>query len=447
MLLRFAVENFLSFKELTEFYMIANDKESHHTHLCQILDRRILKGAFLFGANASGKTNFIKAIAFAHNIIIKGIEYTNFEKKYFRIDSNYKNKPLVLQFDFFSNNRFYSYGFAISYTDLSIEEEWLYDITESEKCIFHRSISDSQEKYTNHTELTFNDEQQKKRFMIYLEDISNIKMKKTLFLKDIVTRVPDNDQNYLDFKNVYNWFMSFVIIFQNSKYSKMMEVVENDDTKNLLEHLLEFFDTGIQSITHREVEFDKHFSYLPEFVLNDIKIDINSNLKKINSNIQFHNGSSLVNITQKDNMLFAKEIVSNHGNQDELFEYEDESEGTQKLFDLIPLFINIKNNHIIFIDELDRSLHTKAVQKFIDLFYSYSENYYSQLIATTHDSNMLDLDFIREDEIWFIERLQNHASKLYSLNKFTTGKQNNIEKDYLIGRYGAIPIFKNFNLD
>jgi AAA15 family ATPase/GTPase len=117
------------------------------------------------------------------------------------------------------------------------------------------------------------------------------------------------------------------------------------------------------------------------------------------------------------------------------------------LFDLIPLFQKLLLNAVVLIDEVDRSLHTKAVQEFINYFYSLTEQNASQLIVTTHDSNIMNLDFVRQDEVWFIERQKDHSSKLYSLNKFMARFDKKVEKDYLLGRYGAIPIFRQVALE
>ena len=130
-----------------------------------------------------------------------------------------------------------------------------------------------------------------------------------------------------------------------------------------------------------------------------------------------------------------------HGRPDIPFEREDESEGTQRLFDLLPLIPLLRQNGVAVIDELDRSLHTKATLEFIRLFYGDDANANSQLIATTHDGELLDLDQVRQDEIWFVERNEEKSSSLYSLSKCKTRFDKDIKKDYLLGRYGALPIF------
>ena len=406
MLIRFAVENFLSFKEMTEFSMIAGKVTRHSNHIAICNNKRVLKGAFMFGANASGKTNLIRAVDFARDIITQGLESTNCDKKYFRINSAYKNKTGVFQFDVFAGGHFYSYGFALSYIEPAIEEEWLYRLDDNKEfCVFLRSKAENSDSFRFSSDIRFREKTQQDRFDVYASDISASKMKKTLFLSDVIMRSPDDEPDY------------------------------------------QAFDTGIQTVSKKEVEFDKAFAFFPEKLLDKMKVDLGKKLTEDGSGALVQHDSSLIEVKQRGGALLAYEIVSNHGNREDLFEYSDESDGTQRLFDLIPVYQKALENCVVLIDELDRSLHTKAAQEFINYFYSLSENAFSQLIVTTHDSNIMDLDFVRQDEIWFIERQQDHSSKLYSLNRFKARFDKKVEKEYLLGRYGAIPIFRQASLD
>ncbi len=103
--------------------------------------------------------------------------------------------------------------------------------------------------------------------------------------------------------------------------------------------------------------------------------------------------------------------------------------------------MRVINNRVIFIDEIDRSLHTNLTRKFLELFYKLTEDDTSQIIATTHDSNLLDLDLVRQDEIWFVKRGGDHSSNLYSLNRYKERYDKKIDKEYLLGRYDAVPVF------
>ncbi len=444
MLIRFAVENFLSFKNSTEFNMIAGKITRHSDHISEKNGKRILKGGFIFGANASGKTNFISAIAFAKSIITKGISNVNFDKKYFRIDNLCKNIPGVFQFDIYSGEHFYSYGFAISYTNKNIEEEWLYQVDTNEKCIFLRSKSANGEIDFS-SDIVFSTTSQQERFNVYSDDIKNPKMDRTLFLSDVLLRSPDEEE-YQPFRDVMDWFRKLIIVFPDSKYGGITQLMEDDTARKELTQLLEYFDTGIVSVESNEKEFDKIFANVSDHMMESLKTEISKDLSEQAKGALIQHHDSLIEVKLRDGSLFASEIVTNHGNDMDLFDFEDESDGTKRLFDLIPLYQHAIRGHVIIIDELDRSLHTKATLEFIKYFYKVACNYPAQLIATTHDSNIMDLDFLRQDEIWFIEREEDHSSCMFSLNKFKIRFDKKIEKDYLLGRYGAIPIFNLFAL-
>ena len=331
----------------------------------------------------------------------------------------------------------------MSLVNRSIEEEWLYQIDDEDKCIFLRSKEDDGTSYKVYSDLVFDTELKNSRFTIYAESISNLKMDKTLFLSDIVQRIPDTELEYQPFKDVMSWFDRLIVIFPDSRYEGIIHLIENDNERVRLENLLNYFDTGVSEVIKKNQDFDQAFTMFPEKVVESLKTSISKRLKDEEFTAATIGNDSRIQVTYENGDLVASKVFTNHGNDDDLFEYYDESDGTQRLFDLIPIFQNVLNNSVILIDEIDRSLHTKAVMEFISYFYSVAEKSASQLIVTTHDSNILDLDFVRQDEIWFIERQRNQSSRLYSLNQFRERFDKRIEKEYLIGRYGAIPIFRH----
>ena len=138
MLIRFSVTNFKSFKERQTLSMAASKATRIDHHIMNISNKRILKGAFIFGANAGGKSNFIKAVDFAQKYILSGSEHLDFNKNHFRISPSYFSKPGVFQFDIMVHETVYSYGFAFSYQTKDILSEWLYD-EDKDQCIFERN--------------------------------------------------------------------------------------------------------------------------------------------------------------------------------------------------------------------------------------------------------------------------------------------------------------------
>lgn len=432
MLIRFAVENFLSFKDKQIFSMVAAKHTRHHEHIADIEGRRILKGSFLFGANASGKSNFIKAVGFAKRIIYSGL--SGVDRKYFRLDPSCASKPGSFQFDIFSNGSFYSYGFAFSYVDNTIISEWLYKVTgTSELCIFERVFESGRTEINTDAKYS---EDNRYRFRIYGEDVKRGRT----FLQEIAEKEIINSYEFRAFKDVWNWFGNLVVIFPDMHLgpSVLRDLASDDRFHQLLQSL----DTGIKSISIQEQSLDKILNDAPDEVrenfLNNLKRMLKRDGKK-GANVII--GDDLYSFEMKDNELVALKQLMNHGNPSELFSFDDESDGTRRLFDLLPFVTNIHGSGVILIDEIDRSFHTKLIIRFIELFFANTKILEIQLIATLHDVNVMDLDLVRQDEIWFIYRDEDTgASNMYSLNKFQIRFDKKVIKDYLLGRFGSIPV-------
>jgi AAA15 family ATPase/GTPase len=145
----------------------------------------------------------------------------------------------------------------------------------------------------------------------------------------------------------------------------------------------------------------------------------------------------------KDKMPFFKMMTFVHdipnSNDRVLFDFLEESDGTIRLLDLIPLLGDVQNDRIVIIDELDRSLHPMLTKHIIETCVKNSMHTESQLIATSHDVNLLDPDLIRRDAIWFVKKNRNMGSVLYSLEEFKTRNDKDLRNAYLEGLYGAIP--------
>ena len=263
-------------------------------------------------------------------------------------------------------------------------------------------------------------------------------------LNDIALRTTDKKGIFAEIRKVYEWFASVIILFPESKYNGLNEVAADDVKKKFFSTLMNYFDTGIESVEgeSQQMDFDKILDNVPANEAEKIKIDISNAANE--HPIMFKAGEQvfILHRDENGNIVYNK-LLLNHGNLDDMFEYTDESDGTKRLFDLLPVFYENKKGSLILIDEIDRSLHTNLTRKFLELFFGIVEDKECQLIATTHDSNLLDLDLLRQDEIWFVERQADHSSKVFSLNKFKERFDKKIDKEYLLGRYGAIPIFND----
>ena len=183
MLLRFSVANFLSIRDQVEFSMIATDsKQKPLNHVMRCGKYNVLKGSYLFGANASGKSTFIKSIDFFRTLILHGVQNVNLDKKYFRLDDSFANKPGVFQVDFWTNDHVYSYGFAISYKSSYILEEWLYEILDDQdRCIFYRGENEDGSMYCD-TDLILANKDDNDAFEVYRKGIQNKNSRNIFFL-------------------------------------------------------------------------------------------------------------------------------------------------------------------------------------------------------------------------------------------------------------------------
>lgn len=333
MLIRFAVENYNSFKDQQIFSMVAGKQTRHATHYFAVNGKRLLKSSFFFGANASGKSNFVRALDFMRRMTLLGMEAMRYNDRFFRIDPASKEKPGVFQIDFIAQKTIFSYGFAIDYLAHEFCAEWL---------------------------------------------------------KNIIVVYPGSHA-----RDKNNFFLN-----QESNMDSMIDMLRD-------------FDTGIEEIKKGKQLAEKAFSFLPDEVKKNILDDLEQTMRNkssdkthftiVISDYQFE-------ISVEDGDLYAEKIMLDHGNSEELFELSDESDGTKRLFDLIPLYESGQKGKIIVVDELDRSFHSKLTEEYIKRFFEITEGKSCQLICTTHDLNLMDLKILRQDEIWFIEREKDHSS-------------------------------------
>ncbi|MCI9136628.1 MAG: ATP-binding protein [Lachnospiraceae bacterium] len=452
MLIGFSVSNYKSFYGSQSISMLASKVTRHREHVMQSEGRKILKSALIFGANAGGKSNLIHAVFFSKEVILKGTERINLEKKHFRILNETYYQPGVFEYRILTKGKEYSYGLAISYDKGEILAEWLIRIEENgkETYLYNREVDENGRSRVS-TEIIQGQAEEEMRMKVYLEDfdknISDAFRKKTI-LSDVADRGNGKEGIFAEITNVHRWFRRLIILFPHTKYSGLGELTSDEEAKELFSDIIAYFDTGIDSVEgqQQEMDFDKVLEKLPRERAEKIKVDISNKVREHPIQMNINQKMYVLRRDEKGNIIYSK-MLQNHGNLEDLFEYEDESDGTKRLFDLIPLFYESGDDSVILIDEIDRSLHTMATRRFLELFYEFVEEDKCQLIATTHDINLLDLDLLRQDEIWFVERKPDHSSQVYSLNKFRARFDKKVDKDYLLGRYGAIPVFQDEYLE
>lgn len=438
MLIRFAVENYNSFKERQVFSMVAGKQTRHASHYLTVNGKRLLKSSFFFGANASGKSNFVHALDFMRRITLLGTGAIRHGDRYFRIDPAYKDKPGVFQVDFLSEKVVFSYGFAIDYLTHKICGEWLYRVESADReiCIFERMQGEQ-----IRSELSF-EKMARTRFNIYAEDIKE----EELLLKFVGEKNLQQNESFFDFFAAYDWFKRLTVVYPNSHArNRHLFFFYKASASDSMASILQDLDTGIEGIKKGKQPIEKALSFLPEDIQKNVLNEIEQNMRdgiKADEHHLVEIGNNQFELSFEEGEIVAEKIMLDHGNPNELFELSDESDGTKRLFDLIPLYELGQKESVIIVDELDRSFHSKLTIEFIKRFFEITKDKPSQLICTTHDLNLMDLSILRQDEIWFVERENDHSSRIYSLSDYKQRFDKNILNDYLIGRYGAIPCFQ-----
>ena len=439
MLKRYTVENFSSFQSKNHLDLTAGRTEENSEHIISFNKVKLLKSAVLYGANASGKSNLIKSMDYAREIILKNLKEVDTYKKYFRLDEESLKKETQFEFQIELNNKFYSYGFHSLLKDKDITEEWLYEIGKSTpEMIFERK-----KNIMTLGQIFKKTKKLQNRFDIYIDDMKN--QSEQLFLSEIASKDLDTSEipEAKIINDIYTWFdKKLIILYPDSKYNGISSIGKDNSLTKIFKKYLKEFDTGVKDISSIEDEFENC-----KEVSKEVKKEIENDLQEdenVKISLQGPEGILLTFYKEDENIKVQKLGLIHGADIKEVFELKDESDGTRRLFDLIPLIKKFQTDNTIIIDEFDRSLHPKLTKKFFELFYSI-EGSKSQLIISTHESTLLNLDLLRRDEIWFIEKNDIGASKVFSLNQFKVRYDSKIEKAYLLGRYGAIPIFKTFD--
>lgn len=444
MLQEFAVENFLSFQKRQVFNLQPGRGSKMKEHRVQpTKGEYILKTAAIFGPNAVGKSNFVSAIGFAKQLVLAGTPAeTPIEYHPFRLNNESKSKDTTFVFTILCNGKKYEYGF--SYNAEQITHEWLYILTKKTKYIVFERNKENPDFNLNHL-LRLNTKEEERQFLTFFAKATP---QRQLFLHEVISRnLSDNVSHIEDLLAIKNWFIDTLkVLFPDTPYKQggMLNAVNDEELKDGFGELLRYFDTGIEGIDLKDVEFDK--LGIPQDLQQLIKSDLSksSNADAFGS-LRFDENLYLVTYT--DGQIHAKKLTTIHrrldDDENEYFSLDDESDGTKRIFDYIPLILDlIQGEKVFVIDEMERSLHPSLMRKLMDLFFRYSNNVSTQLIFTTHESTLMDQGLLRRDEIWLMEKAANAVSTFDRLDeKFSLRFDKELERNYLKGLFGSVPKF------
>lgn len=446
MIARLSVENYKSFNGREEINMVSSSKiRSQKDHKVQIKQTSLLKHAVIYGANASGKSNLTDAFAFIRRCIETGIPVDS-SNDFCRIDEKNKNRPSRFELQFTVMDRFYAYGFSVVLSTRKINEEWLYELHQN------GSAKELFEREEDHAPALGPDvstsEAEKNRFRVYADDF--VGHASSLFLTEMNRgKKYEQDSHLRFFQDVYTYLRQNIIILNPNIAIYNFNYYYDEKSLGRINDLIQTFDTGISHVAVRKITMDELSNLIPRPVLDQILDDLRAKARgSENGNIQasFRTASNIINIRlDAGEKQEITTLSMKHGSSVFDFDFKDESDGTRRIFDLIDMLIPSRDDIVYVVDELERSLHPKLTEHFLKLFMEAHEDQRVQLIFTTHEDSIMDQELFRRDEIWFVERDENNASKIYSLDRFKERYDKKLSKAYLQGRYGAIPVFRKFS--
>ena len=427
MLVQFKVQNFKAFKSEATLSMVASSSDptriSDNTFFVDKFNLRLLKSIVIYGANASGKSKVLEALDFMRTFVIESSKEGQVDEPIrvdpFRLDTTSRKEPSSFEVVFISKGVQYRYGFEVSQTEVSAE--WLYRKSRVKEIeIFYRTYQDFE---THKTQFKANDLVKNKRVR------SN-----ALFIS---VGASFNDKVS---KEVVYWFRSFNMLsgIDHDRYEAYsVHRLKQQQQKAEALNFLKAADFGIEDLNYIELDLD----HLPEDMPEELKEYLREQAKEKTKSEFLANLTTVRRVYDESNVPVGYEKFSIA---------DDESAGTRKYFALSgPILNTLSSGKCIAIDELANKLHSLLACKLINLFNSERFNdANAQLIFTTHDTNLLGSGIFRRDQIWFTEKNRYGASALYSLSDFKTDvvrKSDNFEKNYIKGRYGAIPYLGDFD--
>ncbi len=448
MLMRFSISNFMSFGHQTdengkviptEYYLYAGCSEQHRERVMSYKERKVVKFSSIYGANASGKTNLIQAIDTGKKILLNTMDGADYHDKYCKNNAINAKQPTLFEYEFTIGDKCFAYGFTVNLENNFVLSEWLYELNaDNEEVIFERVVKNNQYYFD---ERRFSQQENREQFHFFIKDANRIYT--TLLLHEIKRRKMEED-DFVLFNQIFDWFkVKLTIVYPETEIGASYFLFDTDNES--LVNILQYLDTGITDYRMREINEAAFKEYFPnEDIANQIlrKLD-KSSTNEIKSVLNLGKALFELDYTETGKKRIAK-LMFRHGMDENQYEYGEESDGTQRLIDLLDVFLNDDKDKVFIIDELDRSLHPQMTIKFVETFLKISEGKSTQLIITTHESNLMDLKILRRDEIWFAEKERDNTTSLYTLEKFKIRYDKAVAKDYLAGRYGAVPVFKDF---
>ena len=421
MIVQFTVGNFLSFNGKQMLNLEARGISELKTNICTFKAEKILRSMVIYGANSSGKSNLIKALERMREVVLSSVRLNDsdeLEYSPFLLSIETDSLPTFFEIIFWKESIRYRYGFE--YNLRQIENEWLFagKSEKSEKTLFIRTIEGIavDAKYKEG------------------EGIESKTNNNRLFVSLVAQLGGPISKQILEFFKNYNVLSGLDHNDYKGFTTRMLHKNLNGCEESL--ELYQKLKLGFQDV--KAIESDFNLSEFPKNLTDELRIKLVKDLT----------GKRNISLKTVHNKYDKKGDIVDFVLFDKL---KNESEGTNKIIDLSgPIFDTLKFGKALIIDELDAKLHPLITMRIVELFNSpISNTKNAQFIFATHDTNLLGEELFRRDQIWFTEKDEREQTELYSLYDFNlpdgskVRNDSNLEKNYIRGRYGAIPFITN----
>ncbi|GHB52886.1 AAA family ATPase [Mongoliitalea lutea] len=441
MIIRFVLDNIFSFGERKEFNTLPNTRlKTLESHTYGLGDIELLKLSALYGANGAGKSNLFKAIYLLQRLVLDQKIPFGLRESRFKFIEN-PNTPQLLAVEFVQEEKAYYYGIEFIGERIATEELYLSGL--GKKCdtlIFERKTDSSKVTAMHFSPEFEHDEKSQLLKSVLLEDF--VKPDEPVF-----KLLSNRDNKFLgDVKKAFQWFSDTLqIITPDSKPRALAHRIDIDkEFKSYAEDMMCSFNLGIQSLSTDKIRVEDFFGKDNENELNELVKKVEESPNKM-FGLRSRRGDEIVLVKENGDIWVKILKISHMGKNDQVakFDLDEESDGTVRLLDFVPAFRTVVSEPKVFlVDEIERSIHPLLIKELVRKF-SHDPQTKGQLIFTTHESNLLDQELFRQDEIWFAEKNRDGVTDLYSLSDFKEHKTIDIRKGYLNGRYGSIPFLGN----
>ncbi len=442
MLIRFVLNNILSFGVQKEFNLLPNARlKTLQKHIYSLGEASVLKLSAIYGANGAGKSNLIQGLEMLQHLILSESIPVKLKNGQFKFQQDKENTSQLLAIEFIQEDVVLYYGIEILNGIVVTEELYESGVGQKEDTlIFERKTDKNQNTY-----LQFSAQFEKSKKNQILKEIllkEFIKPNKPI-LKLIANR---ESKDLIHAKKAFTWFNEVLtIITPGAKPLALSQRMDMDyNFKTYADDIMEAFNVGVTGVFIQKEKIEDFFGSENEAEIQELMERVEEDARKM-INFRTKNGHEVL-LVKEANQIYVKNLQLEHkvaNGQKAIFDMDEESDGTVRLLDFIPAFRDlIQKSNVYVIDEIERSLHPLLIKHLIKKF-SDDPNTNGQLIFTTHESNLLDQDIFRQDEIWFAEKDNMGRTDLYALSAFKEHKTIDIQKGYLNGRYGSIPFLGN----